>query len=82
MTRAEILEKLEEIFIDLLDNDDFKLEEGATMETVAGWDSLLHITLMASVECDFGIHLSTDDISHGKNVKTLVDIIERELSKN
>ena len=82
MTKDVILKKLEEIFADLLDNDDFHLEEDASMQTVEGWDSLLHITLMASIECDFGVRLSTDDIANGKDVKTLVEIIERGLKKN
>lgn len=76
MTRAEILKTLEEIFVDLLDDDSFSLTEDASTETVADWDSLLHITLMASVESEFGIHVSTEDIARAKNVKTLIDIIQ------
>lgn len=81
MTREEVFVKLQEIFVDLLDDDTFELTEEASMETVEDWDSLLHITLVAAVEDEFKISLSTDDIIDAKNVNALTDIILRELDK-
>lgn len=81
MTREEVLAKLEEIFADLLDVPTFKLTEDASTDTIDEWDSLLHITLMASAEAEFGIHFSTKEITKAKNVQALTDIILLELDK-
>ena len=80
MKRSEILEKLQDIFIDLLDDEDFALSEEISMETVPEWDSLLHITLIASVEDEFKIKIGTDEIAKAKSVGILADIIEQELA--
>lgn len=80
MKRSEILEKLQDIFIDLLDDEDFALSEETSMETVPEWDSLLHITLIASVEDEFKIKIGTDEIAKAKSVGILADIIEQELA--
>ena len=79
MTRSEILGKLQEIFVDLLEDEGLQLSEESSAKTIPDWDSLLHITLMASVEDEFDIQIPTDEIAQTKDVKTLVDIIEREL---
>lgn len=81
MNRTEILAKLEEIFKDLLDEDDFTLSESDSSETIREWDSLFHITLVASVEDEFKIRLATADIAGAKDVGALIDIIEKELSQ-
>ena len=81
MNRTEIFAKLEEIFKDLLDDEAFKLSEEDSAETIDDWDSLFHITLVASVEDDFKVKLSTNDIADAKNIGTLIDLIEKELSK-
>lgn len=81
MKREDVLAKLEEIFADLLDVQDFQLTENASTDTVDEWDSLLHITLMASAEAEFGIHFSTEEIEKAKNVRALTDIILLELDK-
>lgn len=80
MTRTEILGKLQEIFVDLLEDDGLTLSEESSTKTIPEWDSLLHITLMATVEDEFKIPVSTDEIAQTKDVKTLVDIIERKLN--
>lgn len=81
MTRAEVLAKLEEIFVDLLDNEEFELTEDVSMDTLEDWDSLLHITLIASVEDEFKIRISSDDIPRVKKVDILIDVIMQEMKK-
>lgn len=81
MKREKVFTKLEEIFIDLLDDETFSLTEDASMDTVEGWDSLMHITLIASVEDEFKIHIGNDDIPRIGKVKVLLDVIMQELDK-
>lgn len=81
MNRTEVFEKLEEIFKDLLDDDGFTLSEEDSAKTIEDWDSLFHITLIASIEGDFGIRIATEDIADAKNIGALIDVIEKELGK-
>ena len=56
MERTEILEKLNEIFIDVMDlDDDFELNEDMSADDIEEWDSLSHIQLMKAIEETFGI---------------------------
>ena len=81
MNRNEVFTKLEEIFKDLLDDDAFSLSEDDSAKTIKDWDSLFHITLIASVEEEFGIRIATTDIADAKSISVLIDVIEKELSK-
>lgn len=79
MNRQEIFVKAEDIFKDLLDNEDFKLTEEMSAEDVQEWDSLFHITLIASVEDEFKISLSTTEVAKAKNIGAMLDMVEKEL---
>ncbi len=81
MNRTEIFTKLEEIFKDLLDDEAFELKESDNAESIEEWDSLFQITLVASIEEDFKISLSTTDIAASKTVGALMGVIEKELNK-
>lgn len=79
MSRHEIFTKVENIFKDLLDDDNFKLKEEMNADDLQEWDSLFHITLVASIEDEFKISISTADVGKAKNIGVLLDMIEEEL---
>ncbi len=39
-----------------------EIKEGFSMDTVASWDSLKHLTLIAALEQEFGITIEPDEI--------------------
>lgn len=82
MNREDILTKVEEIFRDLLDEEDYALTENTAPENLSDWDSLFHITLIASVEDEFKIKFATDSIATVKNAGILLEMIAQELSKS
>jgi len=79
MDREKILEALQEVFRDMLDDDDFVLEPDLKREDLPEWDSLFHITLTAAAADEFGVKISSADIVNIKSIDTLIDVIEREL---
>lgn len=79
MKRPEIFTKVEDIFKDLLDDEDFKLTEEMSADDIQEWDSLFHITLIASIEDEFKISISTAEVAKAKNIGIVLDMIEREL---
>lgn len=79
MTRAEIFEKLNEVFRDVFDNDELVVSDETTACDVEGWDSLRHITLLAAIEDEFDIEFSMGQTVKMKNVGEMVDHIEDEI---
>lgn len=78
MSREEILEKLNEIFADVFDNEAIKLSDEITAADVEGWDSLTHITLIAEIEDAFDMKFTMKDVIGMKNVGEMIDIIEKQ----
>ena len=79
MKRQEVFTRVENIFKDLLDNDDFKLSETMSADDIQEWDSLFHITLIASIEDEFKISISTSEVAKAKNIGVMLDMIEKGL---
>ena len=79
MSRAEVLKQIETIFQDLLDDEDAKITEETSRDNLEDWDSLFHMTLMASLTDEFGVSFTTEQIVESKDVRTLADIIEAAL---
>jgi len=78
MSRTEILEKLQIIFRDSFDDESLTITEETTANDVEGWDSLMHIALIAEVEDVFDFKFEMKDVVGMKNVGDMVSIIEDE----
>ena len=78
MTRAEILEKLQEIFWDVFDDNEIKICEETTAADVDDWDSLMHISLVSEVEDAFDLKFEMKDVVGMKNVGDMISIIVRD----
>lgn len=74
MNREEVYARLKEVFLDVFDNE-VALTDATTAADVPGWDSLSHITLIATIEDEFDIKFAMKDVVHMKNVGELVDKI-------
>lgn len=80
MKRADILDKLNEIFIDVKELDsDFKLSEDMTADDIEEWDSLSHIQLMVAIEKEFGIKFTAKEVLDWEDVHDCIDSIEAKL---
>lgn len=75
MSREEILEKVNDIFHDVFEDDSIVVVEETTAEDVEDWDSLMHITLISEVESAFGFKFQMKDVVGMKNVGEMIDII-------
>ncbi len=79
MTRAEILEKVNEIFHDVFDDEDIEVVEATTADDIEDWDSLTHITLVSEIESEFGFKFAMKEVLGMKNVGEMLDIIEQRI---
>jgi acyl carrier protein len=75
MERNEILAKVQEIFRDVLDNDDIVLTLQTTADDVEDWDSLSHIQLIVAIEKEFKIKFTSKEILSWANVSEMIECI-------
>ena len=75
MERIEVLQKINEVFIDNLDNDNIILTESSTADDIEEWDSLTHVQLVVAVEKKFKIRFNAKEIQSWKNVGEMIDSI-------
>ena len=75
MNRAEIKNRLTEIFQDVFDDDDIVLTDDTCADDIEDWDSLEHINLISAVENEFSMKFAMKEVSTMKNVGEMVDII-------
>lgn len=57
------MDKLNTIFIQLFKSTDEQLHDAATMNDIAGWDSLTHMDLIMAIEESFDLELDGDEIA-------------------
>lgn len=75
MEKTEILAKLQEIYQDVLDNDEIELTEATTADDVEEWDSLSHVQLVVAIEKEFKLKFTSKEILSWNNVGDLVNCI-------
>lgn len=80
MNHSEILKQLNDIFIDVIDNEDINLKDETTANDVDGWDSLTHIQLVVAIEKKFKIRFTSREIQSWKNVGELIESIGNKLT--
>lgn len=72
----EIFERLNEVFRDVFDDDSITVSEDTTANDIEDWDSLNHITLIDTVESEFGVRFTMGEVSGMKNVGEMAQIIK------
>tara|TARA_B100001093_G_scaffold509618_2_gene573992 strand:+ start:162 stop:401 length:240 start_codon:yes stop_codon:yes gene_type:complete len=78
MERNEILKKINDVFIDVLEEEVFVKEEYSSYD-VDGWDSLTHIMLIVETEKKFNIKFLSSEINSWENVGRMIDCIVEKL---
>lgn len=75
MERSEVLKKVNDVFIDTLDNEDIVLTYETSAKDVDDWDSLNHIQLVVATEKLFKIRFTSAEIQSWNNVGEMIDSI-------
>lgn len=75
MDNKQVLDEINEIFINVLDVDDVDLQRETTADDIEDWDSLVHMQLILAIEKHFGIKFLSSEILKFKNVGEMCDSI-------
>ena len=79
MDLNQIINEVNEIFKDVLDDNNIKLNPGTTANDVEEWNSLSHIELVVAIESRFKVRFTTAEIQNWKNVGQMCESIEKRL---
>jgi acyl carrier protein len=75
------IDKLQEIFRDVFEDDEIVLDREMTAEDIEDWDSLMHIQLIVAAEKGFQTKFSTAEVLSLKNVGDFIDLVDKKLEQ-
>lgn len=79
MEKEKVYEKLNGIFRDVLDNETIHLTDETTARDIAEWDSVSHIDLVVTIEEEFGVSFSMQEVNELKNVGEMVQLLQQKI---
>lgn len=80
MSREEILNKINDILKEIFDDNSLIISFDTTANDVDDWDSLNHINIISTIESEFDVDFSMEEVLNFKNVGDIVDKIIDKMS--
>ena len=72
-----VAERLQEIFRTVMEDDQLVLTDDLTVERVPAWDSVAQVSLMFTIESEFGLQFEDDLLTSFTNVGELRRFVEQ-----
>ena len=72
------IEKLQCVFQDVLDDPSIQLTSELSPLNYPDWDSVATVRLILSIESEFGIRFTTDQVAEIKSVQNLLTVLETQ----
>ena len=80
MDKQAVLQALNEIYVDVLDNEEIVLTPQTVAADIEEWDSLSHIQLIVAVEKQFKLQFKTQEVQEFANVGSICTAILDKIS--
>ena len=74
------MDKLTEIFREVMDNDEIVLNDETTSEDIEEWDSLSHIELIDVIGKELGVKITSMEFRGWENVGEMVESLLQKLN--
>ncbi|MBO6102459.1 MAG: acyl carrier protein [Opitutales bacterium] len=68
----ENLKKLQNIFRDILDDENLEITESFSQKDCEGWDSVAMVQIILAVESEFGVKFTTSEVANTRSVSDLL----------
>ena len=75
MTREYVMEKVQDIFRDVFDDEELVITDETNSDDIEDWDSLEHISLIVAMEKEFGTKFDIKMVNKLENVGGMIDLI-------
>lgn len=69
--------RLQMIFRDVFDNPNLQITEATSPVNFAEWDSLAMVQIVLATEAEFGVRLTTDEVSDISSVADILAFMSR-----
>ncbi|WP_445733295.1 acyl carrier protein [Mariniflexile sp.] len=79
MNKEDILAKVNDAFVCVLEHQNFKLTPKTTADDVDGWESITHMMIITEIERSFNIKFKLMDLMNMNNIGDLIKSIESNL---
>lgn len=73
--RDAIRNRLKTVFQEAFDDDELEIFDEMTAADYDEWDSVAHITLVLSIETEFGITLNATEVGGLENVGGMIELL-------
>jgi len=80
MNENEVTAKLKELFSDIFDIPQDKIQDDLSPDTIEKWDSFQHLLLISSIEETFNISLTADEVTEMVTFEKAKDFVIKNLS--
>ncbi len=74
----ETMKQLSDIFCDVFDDNSLVITENTIIKEIRGYDSLVHISLIASIQEEFKIRYDINEIMALNSVSDIISSIENK----
>ena len=68
--------RIQNVFREVLEDEDFVLDRALKREDLEAWDSLTHIQLVLSLEKEFGVKFTTQQITKMQSVEDIISFLK------
>lgn len=79
MDNTEMLNKIQDIFRDVFDEDELVISNKTNADEIEDWDSLNHINLVSAIEKEFGIKFALGELQNLKDVGDMIDLMIKKM---
>ncbi len=79
--QENLLKRTELVFQKVFKNKDLTINVETSAKDIAMWDSLTHVELIASLEEEFGIVFSFNEVMQFGNVGDMINLVMHKLNQ-
>ena len=79
MEKKDIIIKIREILVSILEHENFEMVDELEAKNVDGWDSLSHMLIITEIEKKFAIQFKLKELNKLNNLGSLLKLIKSKI---